>query len=277
MATPRNQSVFRAFALLRSFQRPDECLSSLELSQRAKLPEASGHRLIKTLEELGAIRRSANGRYRPSMLLLALSSNVVVAGLLREVMEKEIDKLARELDVTMHVGILEDKMVTYVTRVLTSTSFDPHTRCGAQIETYRSALDKVLLATLTDEQIDSLVVEYDQSTPILHIITDPIILVGGHLDDARRQDLAVSDREGRTDMRFVAVPIRDREGHTIAAVSATQQADGMTPARLEQLRAALSDFSAVATNKIYPIAPPLRLRSDVKLTRRDRGRPMLLD
>ena len=50
MTTPRNQSVFKAFAMLRSFKRPDECLTSSELSRRAKLPEASGYRLIQTLE-----------------------------------------------------------------------------------------------------------------------------------------------------------------------------------------------------------------------------------
>ena len=54
MTTPRNQSVFKAFAMLKSFRRSDEWLTSSELSRRANLPEASGYRLIQTLEEIGA-------------------------------------------------------------------------------------------------------------------------------------------------------------------------------------------------------------------------------
>ena len=50
MATPRNQSVFKAFAMLKSFRDPAEWLTSSELSRRSNLPEASGYRLIQTLD-----------------------------------------------------------------------------------------------------------------------------------------------------------------------------------------------------------------------------------
>ena len=72
MATPRNQSVFKAFAMLKSFRDPGEWLTSSELSRRANLPEASGYRMIQTLEEIGAVVRGPRGRYRPGMLLVSL-------------------------------------------------------------------------------------------------------------------------------------------------------------------------------------------------------------
>src|SRR5882762_8711397 len=81
MATPRNQSVLKAFSVLRAFRRPDEWLTSCELSRRANLPEASGYRLIQTLEEIGAVVRGPRGRYRPGLLLLSLSHNVTLAAL----------------------------------------------------------------------------------------------------------------------------------------------------------------------------------------------------
>ena len=84
MATPRNQSVFKAFALLKAFRNPEEWLTSSELSRRSNLPEASGYRLIQTLEDLGAVVRGPRGRYRPGMLLVSLSRNVIVPDLLQE-------------------------------------------------------------------------------------------------------------------------------------------------------------------------------------------------
>src|SRR5579871_2364006 len=57
VATPKNRSVIKAFALLKSFRDAEEWVSSSELSRRAGLPEASGYRLIQTLEEIGAVAR----------------------------------------------------------------------------------------------------------------------------------------------------------------------------------------------------------------------------
>lgn len=69
MATQKNYSVQRAFAILRQFRTVDECLTSAELSRRAGLPEASGHRLITTLTELGVVVRNPAGLWRLAVLL----------------------------------------------------------------------------------------------------------------------------------------------------------------------------------------------------------------
>ena len=53
------------------------------LRVRAGLPEASGYRLIQTLEETGAVVRGPRGRYRPGMLLVSLAGNVAIGELLR--------------------------------------------------------------------------------------------------------------------------------------------------------------------------------------------------
>ena len=52
--------------------RGNTARNSVWKSRRANLPEASGYRLIQTLEELGAVVRDRRGRYRPGMLLVSL-------------------------------------------------------------------------------------------------------------------------------------------------------------------------------------------------------------
>src|SRR5271169_5218362 len=56
----KNNLVWKCFSILRAFRHPNECLTSHELSRRANLPKASCHRLVQTLEEVGAIVRGAN-------------------------------------------------------------------------------------------------------------------------------------------------------------------------------------------------------------------------
>src|SRR5690242_2514906 len=103
MATPRNQSVQRAFALLGSFQRPDEWVSNAELSRRAHLSKAAAHRLIKTLEEIGVVVRDAHGFYRPGMALASLSRDISIADLVRRTSLDILTDLAGRLKGIIHL------------------------------------------------------------------------------------------------------------------------------------------------------------------------------
>jgi DNA-binding IclR family transcriptional regulator len=257
MSTPRNQSVIKAFRMLKSFARADEWLTSSELSRRAKLPEASGYRLIQTLEELGAVVRGPSGRYRLGMLLVSLSRNVDFADVLHEAAQKIVMQLARRFNVTMHIGLLEEGMVTYVTKVSTPTSFNSHTQPGAQLEAYCSGLGKVLLAALPEDELDGFVAEGELISLTEHTIVDPDLL-RAQLKEVRRLGYAIDDREIRDDMRCIAVPIRDAHGAIIAALSATESAERMLPERIAILRTALAEAAFDIGRKVFPADPPVR-------------------
>lgn len=260
MSTPRNQSVIKAFAMLKSFAHPEEWLTSSELSRRAKLPQASGYRLIQTLEELGAVTRGPKGRYRPGMLLVQLSQKVRIGELVHEAGHPVVAALSQRLNVTMHIGLLEGGMVTYVTKVATPKSFATHTRPGAQLEAYCSGLGKVLLAALPEGQLENFLLEGDLVALTPHTITDPLVL-RHQLDDVRRDGYAIDDRESRNDMRCVAVPIHDASGNVIAAVSITDAVDKMTFGVMETHREALAQAATKIGAKMLPADPPLLCRA----------------
>lgn len=265
MSTPRNQSVIKAFAMLKAFAHPDEWLTSSELSRRAKLPEASGYRLIQTLEELGAVTRGPRGKYRPGMLLVSLSQKVLIGDLLHDAAQTVVGEISRLHDLTMHVGMLEGGMVTYVAKFWTPTSFDSHTQIGAQLEAYCSGLGKVLLAALPDEQLDNFIMDGELIALTPHTVTDPALL-RLQLGEVRRQGYALDDREIRTEMRCLAVPIHDAGGRTIAALSASDAADRMTPERIATLRLALAAAAADIGRKMSPVDLPLRRAALVSRT-----------
>src|SRR6185503_14748077 len=112
MATPKNQSVQKAFMLLRSFRSPQEWMTNAELSRRTGLSEACAHRLMKTLEEIGVVVRDRRGCYRPGMVLVSLSKDVAVGELIRATSEDVLAALAAQLKGVVHVGVLENGMVT---------------------------------------------------------------------------------------------------------------------------------------------------------------------
>lgn len=255
MATPKNQSVLKAFAMLKAFHSPDEWLTSSELSRRANLPPASGYRMIQTLMEIGAVVRGAGGRYRPGMLLVSLSHNVAIGELLHEASQDIMTALAREVDATVQLGILEGGMVTYVTKSSTLTSFPTHSRPGAQLEAYSSGLGKVLLAALPSEQLESFVMEGDLVALTPNTITDRAGL-REHLARVRIQGFAVDDRESQGNLRCVAVPVCDGDGRVVAGISASENALSMTAERQAQLLGALFRAAALLGRKVFRTGAP---------------------
>jgi IclR family acetate operon transcriptional repressor len=234
----KNSLVWKCFSILRAFRHPNECLTSHELSRRAKLPKASCHRLVQTLEQVGAIVRSPNGRFRLGMMLQVLSKNVAVKDLLREVGKPLLTKLSVRLGMTIHLGTLENDMVFYLSKVATSTSFIPHTRSGARLEAYCSGLGKVLLAALQEDELESFILEGDLVALTPHTITDRGAL-RQELDKVRRQGFAIDDCEARIDTRCVAVPVRDYNDNVIAAISATGNAQMVMPDQIAFIRGEL--------------------------------------
>jgi DNA-binding IclR family transcriptional regulator len=256
MATPRNQSVIKAFAMLKSFNHAEEWVTSSELSRRARLPEASGYRLVQTLEDLGAITRGARGRYRPGMLLASLGQKVIIGDLLREASHEIIDALSRRLDLTLHVGLFESGMVTYVAKASTPTSFALHTRPGAQLEAYCSGLGKVLLAALPVDRLEDYLMEGELVALTPHTVTDARRL-RVQLDDVRNRGYAIDDREISPEMRCIAVPIINGTG-CIAALSASSSIERMDTDALGMLREALASAAAAIGHKISPFEAPAR-------------------
>jgi IclR family acetate operon transcriptional repressor len=254
VATPKNQSVIKAFAMLRSFRRPDEWLTSAELSRRAGLPEASGYRLIQTLVDIGAVVCGPRGRYGPGMLLVSLSQNVAIAELLREASNTILRDLSAELNLTVHVGILQEGMVTYVAKVGNPKGMAIHTRAGAQLEAYCSGLGKVLLAALPTSALEA-ILEDDLVALTPTTITDREAL-RAELDRVRLQGYALDDEESSTGLRCLAVPIRDAEGRTIAAISVSDDAARMAERRQETVRDALMAAATAIQTKVYPPGSP---------------------
>ena len=250
MATPKNQSVMKAFTLLQSFRGPDEWLTSSELSRRAKLPEASGYRLVQTLEGIGAVVRDSRGRYRPGMLLLALSQNIVARELWREVPQSVLCGIAKTLGGTVHVGVLEDDMVTYVAR---AGRYIPGLAIGigAQFEPYCTALGKVLLAALPEQALNAFLWDGELIPLTERTITDRAAL-RETLVQVRQRGYATDDRETLDTLRCLAAPIRNPVGKVVAAISLSDSPERLGDERQHEVREALLDAARLIARRLYP-------------------------
>lgn len=251
MGPVRNNLVRNAFAILQAFRSSDDWLTSRELSQRASLPKSSGHRLILTLEELGAVVRGPHGRYRPGMLLVSLSQTVGIAQLLREAAGRTMQDLAERLDVTVHLGLLEDGMVTYIDKVSAANAFPTPTRVGSTLEAYCSGLGKVLLAALPPDRLENFMLDGELIALTPKTITERSRLCA-ELERIALQGYAVDDCEYQANLRCIAVPVGDGAGGVLAALSVTGGAAELPAESWQAMHGRLTAASRAIAQRLAP-------------------------
>jgi DNA-binding IclR family transcriptional regulator len=252
MATPKNHSVQKAFALLRSFRGPEEWLTNAELSRRSGLSEASAHRLMKTLEEIGAVVRDRRGCYRPGMVLATLSKDVAIGDLIRATCEDVLIGLAGRLKGVAHVGVLENGMVTYAAKFGEAISVAIPSRAGAQQEAYCSALGKILLASLSTQQLEDFLHDGD----FVALTPQTITTVGSlraEIAAVRQRGYAVDNREAFPTICCVGAPILDPDGNITAAISFADSAENLCLAWQEAVAGELIATAATISRKIFPV------------------------
>jgi IclR family acetate operon transcriptional repressor len=243
VATPKNRSVLKAFALLRAFQRPDEALTSAELSRRVGVPEASGYRLIQSLEAAGAVARDSRGRYVSRWT--ARSDDVPGGPRVSARVQQILEDLAARFGATAHAGVLERGMVTYVGKASAPSAVSVPTRLGAQQEAYCSALGKVLLAALEDPALDAYLREGELIALTENTITDPARF-RMEIETVRARGFALDEGETHPQLACIAAPLRAAGGQIVAGISIVDHLDRMDGERREAARGALSEAARLA-------------------------------
>ncbi|MCW0180218.1 MAG: IclR family transcriptional regulator [Zavarzinia sp.] len=231
------QALDRALGLFTLVLRDKGKTPLSDLAGQAGLPVSTAHRLIAAFERQRLITRVARGRYVAGMGLaeLAADRRQVLINASRPLLRR----LARQQKRTAHLGILEAEMVTYLVKEAGGPG-KVFTREMMQLEAYCTGIGKVLLAGL-DKPVRE---RYLAGGPFPRLtdttLTEPDQLRAAIATIAER-GFAEDDAEMAEGLHCVAVPLHDRQGRVVAAISLTGLAEtgtpGVPPALLDTARA----------------------------------------
>lgn len=254
MATPRIQSVDRAFSLLNCLVDAGGIGSLPVMATRCGLSVATTHRLLATLEGIGAVIHTAPGKYRIGAALFRLTDSTSKERLFAAASETNLRRICKSLSRTAHLGMLDaDCMVTYIAKSSRRAQFPP-TVIGSQLEAYCSGLGKVLLAALPPDQQERYLAEGPFVALTSHTITEPDALMG-ELQLVARRGYAVDDCELFEDLRCVAVPVKDATGNVVAALSASSTTSEMPRQSLADVASALAVHAHEISERLFPATP----------------------
>jgi IclR family pca regulon transcriptional regulator len=151
------------------------------------------------------------------------------------------------------VAVLDDGAVVYVGRAATKQFMSVALNVCSRLPGYCTALGRVLLAHLTEEQgaVELAKIDFIQYTP--HTITSREQLEK-ILPSVRGEGFAVNDQELEIGLRSIAVPVRNIVGTVVAAMNVSTQAPRVS--RLELLERCLPVLREAADKLGSQLLPP---------------------
>lgn len=201
----RVQSVERAVAVLRVFDGQQTQLSASDIATRSGLPRPVVRRILLTFEHLGYVD-GYKGLWRLTPRILELGAGYFGAASLPEIARPAMDDVVEQTKETCSLAVLSGDDVIHVARVEDQRPLPGAVRVGTTLPAFATAVGKVLLADLSDTELEAYLARADLEPHTRRTITDAAGL-RARIALARRRGYDVSIEELNPGMVAAAVPI----------------------------------------------------------------------
>jgi IclR family pca regulon transcriptional regulator len=215
-------SLARGLHVIRAFAGVDRRLTIADVSRATGLTRAVVRRCLYTLRELGYAATDGRAYFlQPRILNLgyAYLSTAPVPIAAQPVLEEMSEMLGE----ASSVAVLDDGAVVYVARAATKRIMSVTLGVGSRLPAYCTALGRVLLAHLTEEQATTELAKVEFVPHTKHTVTSRKKLEE-LLVSVRHDGYALNDQELEIGLRSIAVPVRNVVGSVVAAMNVSTQA-----------------------------------------------------
>lgn len=212
---PLIQSIERAILILNTLKKGELGLS--ELSRTLAIHKSTVYGIISTLEEFRFVEKnSITGRYGLGVELLLLGNEVNSE--LRQKATPYLRRLTEYTGETTNLMVRDNEYSVYLEKIESTNSMQISSGIGEKIPLYMTAGGKALLSTCSEEQI----YEIFKDTEFISATANTLKSVEDVVEYMRihRNDTVFYDREEKEyGLTCVAVPIKNKDGNAIGAIS----------------------------------------------------------
>ena len=212
------QSIGRGFAILEEIARNRDGIGLAELSKRVGLHNSTTFHLVKTMVSLGYVRQLKDSkRYRVGRPLFALAASALDEIEMMSLATPVLEDLSRETGEAAHFSVRMGDAVVVLARTGGQGAFQLTDRVGVVRPAHCTALGKIMLAALSTEQFERYLARAE-----LKPLTGKSIMsrdaLARDINEVRRAGIAFDDGEFDSELRCVALPVRDFSGQVAGAI-----------------------------------------------------------
>ncbi len=238
------EGMAKGMAVLESFDVQRQRLNATLAAERAGITRAAARRHLLTLAHLGYLE--TDGRYFwLSPKVLRFSGNFLASSRLPRAVQPTLNRLSAQTGESFSVAVLDGHEVVIVGRsgyAATAGSSSPRPQAyglhlGARLPAHATSTGRMLLAGLSAAQLkcwlDGCLIDGSLPRLTAHTLTQPAALRRA-LAQARRDDHCLARQEHELGVHALAVPLRDGQGRTVAALNWVSSADRMREPALQR-------------------------------------------
>jgi len=224
-------SLARGLEVICAFTRATPQMSLSDVARATNMTRATARRLLLTLVREGYA--SQDGKVfslRPKILRLGYSalSSMNIWDVAQPLMAQLADKL-RE---SVFAAVLDGHDVVYVARANSDRLVNIGITIGSRAPAHAVSTGRVLLAAQGEPEFH----RYLETVNLVKFTTNTVVSkvkLRELIEESRASGWAIVDQELEIGLRSISVPIRNAEGHTVAALNVCCPSSRLTP---EQMR-----------------------------------------
>jgi len=213
------KSALRVLQIIELLTAYPKGLAFPEICERLDLPKSSVHALLRTMRERGHLAMVEPTRvYRIGVRLMEAGEAFRREFSLVSLVSPCLESACAVLDETVQLAVLDGTDVVYVAKVESTQRLALLTQVGSRVPAYATALGKVLLSSLSEDELRRRLgrVRFQRFTEnSIHTMSQLLKEIAA----VREMGYATDNSEYTVGVGCIAVPIRDADGNTLAAVS----------------------------------------------------------
>jgi len=231
----------RGLDILRCFSGTRVRIGAAELAQELKIPRSTVFRLLSTLEYMGFVERSADGReYRLGVGVLSLGFEYIASLEITDLARPILERLAKSTGYHANLAIRDGREVVYILKAAAPSSYVGSVKIGTRLPAHATVMGRMCLAYLSDKELDAL---YRDNKLKRHSPQTPASLkqLRMVLAEDRQRGYAVSEQFFEPGVSAVAAPIFEDGEKVAGALNIIVPSAGITAEKLKELVTAVRD------------------------------------
>lgn len=207
-------------------QRPECSVRELAAHCGRSPSTIQGH--LTAMRNVGLLSQNAAGKYRVGWRAYTLGIGLVGKFTLPAIAESYLQWLAEEAGETAHLAVLDGNEALYIAKVEGPGAVRVASQVGMRVPSHASATGKLLLALNREDDLSVSMPVRSLAALTPHTVTDPDELQR-ELERIFAVGYAVDNQETELGMCCLAVPVRDRSGAVVAALSVSGPCERVKP------------------------------------------------
>ncbi|CAJ0786180.1 Pca operon regulatory protein [Ralstonia psammae] len=216
----------KGLAILEAFDHDHPRLTPTQAAELTGLTRTAARRYLLTLEHLGYLT-SEGTLFSLTPRVLKVGWSYFDSARLPRTVQPFLQQVTAAVGEVAYLSVLDEWELVFISRTSTSRVMSTGFVLGARVPAPLASAGVMMLAALPEQTVQAWL-----ETCVLTPYTPYTILQRDRLLDeirkANRQDYAVVEQQLQIGVRGVAVPLRDRHGNVIAALSVNMQVGAET-------------------------------------------------